>query len=279
MTPDWVNQLNTIILNVVTTQQSIFQTWGNSVFVSLGIIILCIWGIQTALTGYVDFNSLVRTILLIATVKALLTAYSNSVSWMPQGMTLPQVIIGGPKYLASQLSYGSMQQMTNTINTILSQDPPNPITGINAAIQYWLSWLFLQLAQAVMWGVTCFGLVAQAVCVILGPIFIPMLLIKPFAFLFWGWLKSLLQYSFYPLVCACYTFVLSTFLGNELTTMYGSDGSLQSLVGGLVLLPYLVIIVLCMFTVPAVVSALFTGGQATPGGVLQGAAWLRMVTK
>jgi type IV secretory pathway VirB6-like protein len=279
MTPDWVNQLNSIVLGVITSQKNLFQSYGTAVWLALAAVILCVWGIETAFSGYVDFHSFFKTILLIVTVKALLQAYSVGVPWLPDGRTFPALIIDGPKALAAQLSYATMQLMTDSINKALSEHPPATLAGLGALITYWISWVLIELAQAVMWAVTCFGLVAQAVCVILGPVFIPMLLVKPFAFLFWGWLKSLLQYSFYPLVCACYTYILSTFLTNELVKVFGPDFSLADLGSAMALLPYLIIIILSMLTVPSVVGALFTGGQSTLGSVMQMAAWTRLATK
>lgn len=273
--PDWVSQLNTIVLNVVTTQKSVFQNWGNTVWLSLSIIIIVIFGIRTAFAGYMDFNSLLKTIMLIATVRGMIQAYSNGPAWIPGGLTFPQLIINGPKALASQLSYSSMDQMTQAINTALESHPTNPFAGLSALVTYWLMWILIELAQAVMWAVTCFGLVAQAVCVIVGPLFIPMLLIKPLDFLFWGWFKSFLQYSFYPLVCACYTYILSTFLTNELTLVFGGSFNLGSIAAAGALVPFLIVIILSMLTVPSVVSALFTGGQATLGNVLQSVGMAR----
>ena len=44
----------------------------------------------------------------------------------------------------------------------------------------------------------------------LGPLFIPFLLFEPLAFLFWGWLKTLITYSLYGAVAGA---ILRVFMG------------------------------------------------------------------
>ena len=272
---DWVLQLNSIVYNLVQKQETLFQTYGWNMWLALSLIAISIWGIQTMFHG-VDFYSFLKTVMLIVTVKAMLDAYAYAPGWIPGGYRFPDLIIEGPKFFASKISYGSMQEMTNAVHGVLEKHPQPSVLSISAVIVYWIFWLLLQLSQAVMFAITSFGLVAQAVCVMLGPMFVPCLLIKPFSFLFWGWLKSLLQYSFYPLVCACYAAILAHWMAQELTTMFGGDFSLGSFSQGLAMTPYIVIIILCMLTVPSTVSALFTGGQASVGSALQTVALSRM---
>ena len=46
----------------------------------------------------------------------------------------------------------------------------------------------------------CFGDVAFAVCVVLGPIFVPFFIVPKLDWLFWGWLRAYMQFAFYKLV-------------------------------------------------------------------------------
>jgi len=47
---------------------------------------------------------------------------------------------------------------------------------------------------------------------LLGPIFIPFFIVPHLDWLFWGWLKSLIQYAFYPVVANAYLFVFGNLL-------------------------------------------------------------------
>ena len=61
--------------------------------------------------------------------------------------------------------------------------------------------LFILLCLVVIYGVSMaqvlWAQLALGVLLILGPLFIPFLLVEPLAFLFWGWFKSMFTYTLY----------------------------------------------------------------------------------
>ena len=65
--------------------------------------------------------------------------------------------------------------------------------------------LWIIVSAQVLWAT-----VAVAITVMLGPLFIPFLLFEPLAFLFWGWLKTLITYSLYGAVAGA---ILRVFMG------------------------------------------------------------------
>ena len=74
--------------------------------------------------------------------------------------------------------------------------------------------LFFFLLFLAMWVVVTaqvlWATVAIAITVMLGPLFIPFLLFEPLAFLFWGWLKTMITYSLYGAVAGA---ILRVFMG------------------------------------------------------------------
>ena len=79
-------------------------------------------------------------------------------------------------------------------------------------LRYGITIIALILAQAAVFAVIAYGYVAAAIAVLLGPIFIPFFIVPQMEWLFWGWLKSLIQYSFYPVVGNAYVFVFGNLL-------------------------------------------------------------------
>jgi len=63
-------------------------------------------------------------------------------------------------------------------------------------VRYAVTILCILVAEAAVFGVIAFGYVAAAVAVMLGPIFIPFFIVPHMEWLFWGWLKALIQYAF-----------------------------------------------------------------------------------
>ena len=64
----------------------------------------------------------------------------------------------------------------------------------------------ITMAQ-VMWAQ-----IALAILMILGPLFIPFLVIEPLSFLFWGWFKALWTYSLYGALAAA---IMRVFHGHQ----------------------------------------------------------------
>ncbi|MXY16102.1 MAG: type IV secretion system protein [Acidobacteria bacterium] len=58
------------------------------------------------------------------------------------------------------------------------------------------------VASLIGYAQILFAQVAIGVCVVLGPVMIPWLLLGPMSFLFWGWFRSLLTYGLYAAVSA-----------------------------------------------------------------------------
>jgi type IV secretory pathway VirB6-like protein len=55
--------------------------------------------------------------------------------------------------------------------------------------------------------IIAYGFIATAVCVLLGPVFIPFFIVPKLEWLFWGWFRCFLQYAFYQVIAAAVVFV------------------------------------------------------------------------
>ena len=72
---------------------------------------------------------------------------------------------------------------------------------------------------ACRWPSIAFGLIASAVCALLGPIFVPFFIVPKLDWLFWGWLKSFIQYSFIPVVAIAFLMIFEQFVFRYVTTL------------------------------------------------------------
>lgn len=126
-------------------------------------------------------------------------------------------------------------------------------------IRYGLISLFLIIAQAAVFGVIAFGYIAVAIAVLLGPVFIPFFIVPGLEWLFWGWLKSLIQYAFYPVVANAYVYVFGNLLIHFADAHpYNSDAAT------IAVLFFPLVMILIAFTygilmIPSLVNSLFSG--------------------
>ena len=77
--------------------------------------------------------------------------------------------------------------------------------AIGASLVFSLVALFCVTYAQVIWAQ-----VAVAIAMLLGPVFIPFLLLDPLAFLFWGWFRTLMVYTLYGVVAGA---ILRVFMG------------------------------------------------------------------
>ena len=79
--------------------------------------------------------------------------------------------------------------------------------------------LLIALAKGLSLAVVAFGLIASAVCGLLGPIFVPFFIVPKLEWLFWGWLKAFIQYSFVPVVAIAFLMIFEQFVYRYVTTL------------------------------------------------------------
>src|SRR5205085_9991549 len=72
--------------------------------------------------------------------------------------------------------------------------------------------LLLAAAQAISIVVIAYGFIATAVCVLVGPIFVPFFIVPRMDWLFWGWLRCFIQYAFYQVIAAAVVYVIANLI-------------------------------------------------------------------
>jgi hypothetical protein len=127
----------------------------------------------------------------------------------------------------------------------------------------------MSIWQFVAMAVNLFGPVATAVAVLVGPVFIPFFIVPKLDWLFWSWLRFLIQYSFYQVVAAAVTFVMSNLIVYILTQppFVPIPNELATLLG-------LVVIVFLggtyiILKVPAMTNHLFVGQSGIGADILR----------
>ena len=72
--------------------------------------------------------------------------------------------------------------------------------------------ILLSAAQAIAIVVIAYGFIATAVCVLVGPVFIPFFIVPKLEWLFWGWFRCFIQYAFYQVIAAAVVFVIGNLI-------------------------------------------------------------------
>jgi type IV secretory pathway VirB6-like protein len=126
----------------------------------------------------------------------------------------------------------------------------------------------LALLAAIVSAILAYGAIAATIIGLLGPIFIPFLVFDKLDWLFWGWLKAYLGFSFYKVIAAATMNVLAHVLTNYYIQLGQSISDPSTIVQTLPLLILLVLVnVYILFKIPAMSHSLFGGGGGHGGGL------------
>src|SRR5262249_15683714 len=131
------------------------------------------------------------------------------------GLSFYHLIVDQGLNLANQLNHSLVDDLWNRINGIYwGMETPGLTIVLNVLeiLRYVVTVLCLVAADAAIFAVVAFGYVAMAIAVMLGPVFIQFFIVPTMEWVFWGWLKALLQYTFYPVVGNAYLFVFGNLL-------------------------------------------------------------------
>jgi type IV secretory pathway VirB6-like protein len=260
-------------LDLLTRDGDLFLTLGTNLFRGLAIILVAWFGIRAALTSAeggspIPLGPFAALLLTIAFGYTMMTYYRAPIPGL--GRSFTQLLTDQPIFLARQLEVTQVQALSDRLNQLyLALEQPS-VFNVSAIVGYFLVALAVTAARVVLLAVIAFGLVATGVAVLVGPVFIPFFLVPQLDWLFWGWLKSLLQYAFYQVIAQAFVFVFGRFLTTFLDAFPPPYTVDRVLVGGFHLIFLLIAFTYGLLKVPSLTTSLFSGraGESTLPGVL-----------
>jgi hypothetical protein len=258
-----VQQAITLLLGVTEPQ---FLAIGNQLFMSFATILIAWRGIRMMLTGRQlgdDMFGFAKLLLFISFGYAMIAYYASPIPGI--GLSFSNLITDQAAHLAGIISARSVQNALQTLNNLWNSLAQPDAWSIIANLLYWTLLIVIALAQFAVMAVVSFSMIASAVCALVGPLFVPFFIVPTLEWLFWGWLKAFVQYSFMLVIANAFIFVFEHFLSQYL----------QTLPPGLLLEDQLLyaesaVMVLVTFTVgvlkvPSLTSSIFSGrsGEST----------------
>jgi type IV secretory pathway VirB6-like protein len=161
------------------------------------------------------------------------------------------------------------------MNAVVSGTEKPSITSPLMVGVYYLILIDMTIIEGVLFAVNILAFVFIGIGTLLGPLFIPWLIVPRLNWLFWNWVQFMLQYSFYRVAASALTFIWATVLANFIDKSVHGDYTLAHFLILLVPLGVLNIgLMVSVFKIGGVVSDLFKGVAAAGSnfaGALAGA--------
>jgi len=279
----WITQACSTLTSTVAPS---VDSLGLHICISLATIMLVWFGVQEALAsaqggpGF-SMGKFLNFFMLITFAYVMVKFFDSTIPGI--GYSLKGFINGGAQQLVDLIGTDSAANILSTLKQAESSEGPGMMSTLMSpynAIIFALIQVLIATLSALISVIIAYGAIASAIVGMLGPIFIPFLIFDKLEFLFWGWLRAFLGFSFYKVVAAATLSILSQLFAHYATFMSGFVDPAKMIQQ----LPMLILLVLVngfiLLKIPAMTATIFSGhtsGHDAGTGILSSLATTAMM--
>ena len=250
------------ITNLLTTYEPEFLRFGHSLFLSFAVILISWQGIRMMFSrdGLNEHMfEFAKLLLFVAFGYAFIAFYESPLPGI--GVSFSNLITDQTAHFQSVLETRAFDNIYQHFDELADHFLQPDAWSILANLIYWSVLVLIALAKALSLAVIAFGLIASAVCGLLGPIFVPFFIVPKLDWLFWGWLKAFIQYSFIPVVAIAFLMIFERFVFRYVTTLPPTITSAEYGVYGLQATAVVGAFCVGIILVPSMTNSIFSGSS------------------
>jgi hypothetical protein len=255
------------INNLLTQNLGFFDAMGQNLFRMFATILVAWYGIKSALSAAggrhpFHFDNFASLLLTISFGFGMVNYYSAPLPGI--GASFHNLVTDESQFLSNKINQTELQTVIERVNDFEARMDAPGVTDLLGTILYAVVIILLAAAQAVAIVVIAYGFIATAVCVLLGPVFIPFFIVPKLEWLFWGWFRCFLQYAFYQVIAAAVVFVIGNLIMGILGLQpQGAISTVELVEEFPVLFITFLASIYALLKVPALTNHIFSG---TAGG-------------
>jgi hypothetical protein len=267
MQTDFLQFIFQAINNLLAQNLGFFDAMGQNLFRSFATILVVWYGIKSALASAsgkpaFPFDNFASLLLTLSFGFAMVNYYSNPIPGI--GSSFHNLVTDETQFLSGKIDQAQLQTVLSQVTNFESRMDSPTFGDILGTAIYVTVTILLAAAQAVVLVVIAYGFIATAVCVLVGPIFIPFFIVPKMEWLFWGWLRCFIQYAFYQVVAAAVVYVIANLmLGALRLPPAGALSTVQLIAWFPVLFITFLAAIYALLKIPALTNHIFSG---TAGG-------------
>ncbi len=271
---DYLQFIFQAITNLLTANLGFFDAMGQNLFRAFATILVVWYGVKSALAAGggkpFHFDNFAALLLTISFGFAMVNYYSAPIPVI--GTSFHNLITNESQFLANMINQAELQTVIEHVNDFEARMDAPGVTDLLGTLLYAVVIILLATAQAVAIVVIAYGFIATAVCVLLGPVFIPFFIVPKLEWLFWGWLRCFVQYAFYQVIAAAVVFIIGNLILGILGLQpAGAISTVQLIEEFPVLLITFLASIYALLKVPALTNHVFSGTSGGSSvGILEG---------
>jgi hypothetical protein len=250
---------------LMTGYEPAFLAFGLTFFRSIAVILIVWHGLrmmfmqQTVDTPEHMFE-FAKLLMFIAFGYAMIAYYESPIPGI--GVSFSNLITDQAANFANILDARSLEMTFDHLDQLWSRFLQPDTWAILPNLLYWLVLIIICLAKAAALMAITYGMIATAVCGLLGPIFVPFLIVPYCEFMFWGWLKAFIQFAFIQVVAFAYLMIFERFAFQFLTSVPSGITESQYLLYGVQSIVVIGTFALGTLLIPSLTGAIFAGTGA-----------------
>ena len=273
MQTDFLQFMYKAINDLLTQNLGFFDAMGQNLFRMFATILIAWYGVKSALAAAggkhsFHFDNFASLLLTIAFGFAMVNYYSTPIPGI--GFSFHNLITDEAQFLANRINQAELQTIVDRISDFQARIDSPGVTDILGTIIYAVVIILLAAAQAISIVVIAYGFIATAVCVLLGPVFIPFFIMPKLEWLFWGWFRCFIQYAFYQVIAAAVVYVIANLiLGIMDLQPKGTISTVQLIEAFPVLFITFLASIYTLLKIPALTNHIFSGtAGASSAGIV-----------
>jgi hypothetical protein len=269
---DFLQYVFQAINNLLTQNLGFFDAMGQNLFRMFATILVVWYGVKSALAAAggrspFHFDHFASLLLTISFGFAMVNYYSTPIPGV--GTSFHALVTDEAQFLSSRIDSAQLQNVVTQIADFETRMDSPTWGACLGTIVYVVVIILLAACQAVSIVVVAYGFIASAVCVLVGPIFVPFFIVPKMEWLFWGWFRCFIQYSFYQVIAAAVVFIISNLvLGALRLPPAGALSTVQLITWFPVLLITFLAAIYVLLKVPALTNHIFSGTAGGSSAVL-----------
>jgi len=275
MPNDYLQFIFQAINTLLQQNLGFFDAMGQNLFRMFATILVVWFGIKMALSAaggrhYLHFDQFASLLLTLSFGFAMMNYYSTPIPGI--GSSFHNLVTDESQFLANKITETQLQAVIERISDFETRIDSPGFGDFLGTVIYSVVIILLAAAQAIAIVVIAFGFIATAVCVLVGPIFIPFFIVPKLEWLFWGWLKAFIQYAFYQVIAAAVVFIIANLILGTLNLQpNGTISTLQLIEFFPVLFITFLASIYALLKVPALTNHIFSGSSGgSSAGLLEG---------
>ena len=267
MQTDYLQFIFQAINNLLTQNLGFFDAMGQNLFRMFATILVVWYGVKSALSAasgkhFLHFDNFAALLLTISFGFGMVNYYSTPIPGI--GASFHNLITDESQFLAKKINQTELQTVEERVADFETRMDSPGFGDILGTAEYVVITILLAAAQAIAIVVIAYGFIATAVCVLVGPVFIPFFIVPKLEWLFWGWFKAFIQYAFYQVIAAAVVYVIGNLILGILDLEPKGTISIVQLIEAFpVLFITFLAAIYALLKIPALTNHIFSG---TSGG-------------